>query len=124
MMVPARHVMKAEGKMFDGPQIASWKGVRGSDMVLIAEASSAVMHPFSEQLTKEIPAAAHSSDVAYGHLDKDREFLNCGDVFTPCVIDTYIASEVAGSDAPANDDPAGRIRDLQKASEHRAHRDS
>ncbi len=40
-----------EGKMFDGSSIQGWKGINESDMVLMPEPSSAVLDPFSEELT-------------------------------------------------------------------------
>jgi len=38
-----------EGKMFDGSSIAGWKGIQESDMVLMPEAETAVMDPFSDE---------------------------------------------------------------------------
>jgi glutamine synthetase len=38
-----------DGKMFDGSSIAGWKGIQESDMVLMPEASTAVMDPFSDE---------------------------------------------------------------------------
>ena len=40
-----------DGKMFDGSSIAGWKGINESDMVLMPDADSAVMDPFSEEST-------------------------------------------------------------------------
>lgn len=40
-----------DGKMFDGSSIAGWKGINESDMVLLPEASSAVLDPFTEEPT-------------------------------------------------------------------------
>lgn len=39
------------GKMFDGSSISGWKGISDSDMVLMPEASTSVMDPFSEEST-------------------------------------------------------------------------
>lgn len=39
------------GKMFDGSSITGWKGIEESDMVLMPDASSAVMDPFFEEAT-------------------------------------------------------------------------
>ena len=40
-----------DGKMFDGSSIAGWKGINESDMVLMPDASTAVMDPFFEEKT-------------------------------------------------------------------------
>ncbi len=40
-----------EGKMFDGSSIAGWKGINESDMILMPDASTAVMDPFFEDPT-------------------------------------------------------------------------
>ncbi|MEY6432725.1 glutamate--ammonia ligase [Thioalkalicoccus limnaeus] len=40
-----------EGKMFDGSSIAGWKGIQESDMVLMPEAETAVLDPFSDEAT-------------------------------------------------------------------------
>ena len=54
MSVPARKI-DAEffeaGKMFDGSSIAGWKGIQDSDMVLMPDADSAVLDPFSDETT-------------------------------------------------------------------------
>ncbi len=39
------------GKMFDGSSIAGWKGINDSDMVLLPDASTAVIDPFFEETT-------------------------------------------------------------------------
>jgi glutamine synthetase len=52
--VPASTVDQAffeDGKMFDGSSIAGWKGINESDMVLMPDASTAVMDPFFEDPT-------------------------------------------------------------------------
>lgn len=40
--------------------------------------------------SKKIPTVCHTLDRALEHLDKDREFLKMGDVFTDDLIDSYI----------------------------------
>ncbi|HLF31781.1 MAG TPA: type I glutamate--ammonia ligase [Xanthomonadales bacterium] len=40
-----------EGKMFDGSSIGGWKGINESDMVLMPEAGTAVLDPFSQHKT-------------------------------------------------------------------------
>ena len=40
---------------------------------------------------KAIPTVCHALDMALAELDKDREFLTTGGVFTDDLIDAYIA---------------------------------
>ncbi len=40
-----------EGKMFDGSSIGGWKGINESDMVLMPDATTAVIDPFYEEST-------------------------------------------------------------------------
>ncbi len=43
-----------DGKMFDGSSVAGWKGINESDMVMMPDASSAVLDPFTEDTTLNI----------------------------------------------------------------------
>ncbi|MEW7976516.1 MAG: glutamate--ammonia ligase [Candidatus Sedimenticola endophacoides] len=43
-----------EGKMFDGSSIAGWKGINESDMILMPDPSSAVLDPFTDEVTLNI----------------------------------------------------------------------
>lgn len=43
-----------DGKMFDGSSVAGWKGINESDMVMLPEASSAVLDPFTHDSTLNI----------------------------------------------------------------------
>ena len=52
--VPAHTVddkLFEDGKMFDGSSIAGWKGINESDMILMPDASTAVLDPFFEDKT-------------------------------------------------------------------------
>ncbi len=52
--VPAHTVCSddfVEGKMFDGSSIAGWKGINESDMILMPDASTAIMDPFTDEPT-------------------------------------------------------------------------
>jgi glutamine synthetase len=52
--LPAAQVdedMFADGKMFDGSSIAGWKGINESDMILMPEAATAVLDPFTDEPT-------------------------------------------------------------------------
>ncbi|SDH76186.1 L-glutamine synthetase [Vibrio xiamenensis] len=43
-----------DGKMFDGSSVAGWKGINESDMVMMPDAASAVLDPFTEEATLNI----------------------------------------------------------------------
>ncbi|MGY2575123.1 glutamate--ammonia ligase [Vibrio sp. C8] len=43
-----------DGKMFDGSSVAGWKGINESDMVMMPDAASAVLDPFTEESTLNI----------------------------------------------------------------------
>jgi glutamine synthetase len=52
--VPAHTIDESlfeNGKMFDGSSIAGWKGINESDMILMPDASTAVMDPFFDDPT-------------------------------------------------------------------------
>ena len=40
-----------EGKMFDGSSIAGWKGINDSDMILMPDATTALVDPFMQDTT-------------------------------------------------------------------------
>lgn len=40
-----------DGKMFDGSSIGGWKGINESDMIMMPDASTAVMDPFADEPT-------------------------------------------------------------------------
>jgi glutamine synthetase len=48
------------------------------------------LYDLEPEEAKHIPQVCHSLDMALEHLDKDREFLKRGGVFTNDVIDAYI----------------------------------
>jgi glutamine synthetase len=59
--VPVKYFTKEkfeEGHAFDGSSIAGWKGIQASDMLLMPDASSARMDPFSDEFSEEEAAAA------------------------------------------------------------------
>ena len=43
-----------DGKMFDGSSVAGWKGINESDMVMMPDAASAVLDPFTADATLNI----------------------------------------------------------------------
>jgi glutamine synthetase len=59
--------MFKDGKMFDGSSIAGWKGINESDMVLMPEASTAVMDPFADESTLIIRCDILEPDTMQGY---------------------------------------------------------
>ncbi|GAA0357368.1 glutamate--ammonia ligase [Bowmanella denitrificans] len=59
-----------EGKMFDGSSIAGWKGINDSDMVLMPDASSAVLDPFAEETQVNIRCDIYEPSTMQGY-DRD-----------------------------------------------------
>jgi glutamine synthetase len=43
-----------EGKMFDGSSIAGWKGINESDMILMPDPATAVLDPFTDEVSLNI----------------------------------------------------------------------
>jgi glutamine synthetase len=56
-----------DGKMFDGSSIAGWKGIHASDMILMPDASSAVMDPFTDEPTLNIRCDVIEPDTMQGY---------------------------------------------------------
>ncbi len=55
--VPAHTIEEdtfTEGKMFDGSSVAGWKGINESDMILMPDAATAVLDPFTDEPTLNI----------------------------------------------------------------------
>jgi len=55
------------------------------------EASDKDLYDLPPEEAKNIPEVCHSLDMALEHLDRDREFLKRGGVFSDDLIDAYIA---------------------------------
>jgi glutamine synthetase len=60
------------GIMFDGSSIAGWKGINASDMILMPDASSAVMDPFSEEPTMILICDVIEPDTMQGYTRDPR----------------------------------------------------
>ena len=55
--IPAKLLQEdnfVQGQMFDGSSIAGWKGIDDSDMILMPDASTAVLDPFTDEPTINI----------------------------------------------------------------------
>jgi glutamine synthetase len=59
-----------DGKMFDGSSIAGWKGINDSDMILMPDASTAILDPFFEETTLNITCDVIEPSTMQGY-DRD-----------------------------------------------------
>ena len=75
--VPAHTIEEdtfTDGKMFDGSSIAGWKGINESDMILMPEAATARLDPFSEEATLNITCDVVEPSTMQGY-DRDPRSL-------------------------------------------------
>ena len=56
-----------DGKMFDGSSIAGWKGIQESDMVLMPDASTLVVDPFTEDTTLNLRCDVYEPSTMQGY---------------------------------------------------------
>jgi glutamine synthetase len=71
--VPANQITPdffEDGKMFDGSSITGWKGINDSDMILMPDASTAVLDPFFEETTLNITCDVIEPSTMQGY-DRD-----------------------------------------------------
>ena len=65
-----------DGKMFDGSSIQGWKGIDASDMVMMPDASTAVLDPFTEAVTLNIRCDIVEPDTMQGYSRDPRSVAN------------------------------------------------
>ncbi|MDX1459740.1 MAG: glutamate--ammonia ligase [Xanthomonadales bacterium] len=70
-----------EGKMFDGSSIAGWKGINESDMVLMPDADTAVVDPFSEHPTINLRCDVLEPDTMEGYSRCPRSLAQRAEAF-------------------------------------------
>ena len=73
--VPAAEVDEdafEDGKMFDGSSISGWKGINESDMILMPDASSAVLDPCFEEPTLIVRCDVVEPDTMQGYARDPR----------------------------------------------------
>ncbi|MFT5500181.1 MAG: glutamine synthetase [Woeseiaceae bacterium] len=82
--VPARTANEdlfEEGKMFDGSSISGWKGINESDMILLPDASSAVMDLFSEDATMNLRCDVIEPGTMQGYDRCPRSLANRAEAY-------------------------------------------
>ncbi len=65
-----------EGKMFDGSSIEGWKGIDESDMVMMPDAATAVLDPFTEAATLNIRCDILEPSTMQGYSRDPRSVAN------------------------------------------------
>jgi glutamine synthetase len=65
-----------DGKMFDGSSIEGWKGINESDMVLMPDAETAVLDPFTEAVTLNIRCDIVEPTTMQGYSRDPRSVAN------------------------------------------------
>ena len=65
-----------DGKMFDGSSIEGWKGIDESDMVMMPDASTAVLDPFTDAVTLNIRCDILEPNTTQGYSRDPRSVAN------------------------------------------------
>ncbi len=70
-----------EGKMFDGSSISGWKGINESDMILMPDASSVVMDPFTDEPTMNVTCDIIEPATGQGYERDPRSIAKRGEAY-------------------------------------------
>ncbi|MDR9437425.1 MAG: glutamate--ammonia ligase [Thiohalophilus sp.] len=70
-----------EGKMFDGSSISGWKGINESDMILMPDADSAFLDPFSEEPSVNLTCDILEPATGQGYERDPRSIAKRGEAY-------------------------------------------
>ncbi|MDZ7661490.1 glutamate--ammonia ligase [Thiohalophilus sp.] len=70
-----------EGKMFDGSSISGWKGINESDMILMPDADSAFLDPFSEEPSLNLTCDILEPTTGQGYERDPRSIAKRGEAY-------------------------------------------
>jgi len=70
-----------EGKMFDGSSISGWKGINESDMVLMPDHESAVLDPFTDEITLNVRCDILEPETMQGYSRDPRSIAKRAEDF-------------------------------------------
>lgn len=70
-----------EGKMFDGSSISGWKGINESDMVLMPDNESAVLDPFTDEITLNVRCDILEPETMQGYSRDPRSIAKRAEGF-------------------------------------------
>ncbi len=82
--IPARRLSEdsfTEGQMFDGSSVAGWKGINESDMILMPDASTAVLDPFTDEPSINITCDIVEPTTGEGYERDPRSIANRAEAF-------------------------------------------
>jgi len=82
--IPARHLSEdsfTDGQMFDGSSVAGWKGINESDMILMPDADSAVLDPFTDEPTINITCNIVEPSTGEGYERDPRSIANRAEAY-------------------------------------------
>ncbi|MBT5653881.1 MAG: type I glutamate--ammonia ligase, partial [Alphaproteobacteria bacterium] len=71
----------SEGIMFDGSSVKSWKDIHDSDMILMPDASTALLDPFPTQNTMTIICDAHEPGKKEGYAKDPRSIAKRAEAY-------------------------------------------
>ena len=70
-----------DGQMFDGSSVAGWKGINESDMILMPDASTAVLDPFTDEPSINITCDVVEPSTGEGYERDPRSIANRAEAF-------------------------------------------
>lgn len=71
----------SEGQMFDGSSVAGWKGINESDMILMPDAATAVLDPFTDEATINITCDVVEPATGEGYERDPRSIANRAEAY-------------------------------------------
>ena len=82
--IPARRLNEdsfTEGQMFDGSSVSGWKGINESDMILMPDATTAVLDPFTDEPSINITCDVVEPSTGEGYERDPRSIANRAEAF-------------------------------------------
>jgi len=70
-----------DGQMFDGSSVAGWKGINESDMILMPDASTAVLDPFTDEPSINITCDVVEPSTGEGYERDPRSIANRAEAY-------------------------------------------
>ncbi len=84
LSIPARLLVEdsfTQGQMFDGSSVAGWKGINESDMILMPDADTAMLDPFTDEPTINITCDVVEPTTGEGYERDPRSIANRAEAY-------------------------------------------